>query len=156
MLATAHAKIYADFDAVDPGNVHQYLRELGDLVVVQQPCFIVCMCGTNHTILVLHGLAMHKRNQHAKSKYGGGTFTFLHIVGPGERASSIKLRTVWLDKETTTASTYNAFNKAIKIPPPDTTIIPTATQEKNTIRACLLPTTFAPLLLDNNVTPAAA
>ena len=113
-LVHAHADLYAEFDVVDPGNIHQYMHELNKINVAQRPCFIVCTGGTAPSLTVLHGIAVHWRNLHAKSKYDGRTYAFIHDPNPGERVNMIEFLSAWFDKETVTTSTYDAFSTAIK------------------------------------------
>ena len=98
-LANKHAKLYADSDTVDPDDVHQYLRALSNIDIAQRPCFVVCTGGTVPSIAVLHDIAAHQRNLHAKSRYDGGTYAFLHNADPGKHTTTVKLRLTWFDNE---------------------------------------------------------
>ena len=60
---------------------------------------MVCIGSTAPSIVVLHGVATHKSDLQAKSKYDGSTFAFLHDADPGKRASTIELNSAWFDKE---------------------------------------------------------
>ena len=101
-------------------------------------------------------IAVHQRNLYAKSHYDGGTYAFLHNVDPGEGASTVELLSTWFNKETVTTSTYDAYSNTIKSTPCTATLNTKNSQQKSTSCACLLPTAFSPLLLDQDVSPVAA
>ena len=130
-LAGAHTNLYANFDAVNPSEVHNYMRGLNNIYVTQWLCFVVCTGGTASTITVLHSIALHKRNLQTKSKYNGSTFVFLHNTVLGKRASTVELNSSWFYKETVDISTYNPFGKAFKNAPQVATIDTTHTQENH-------------------------
>ena len=116
-LAFAHADLYANFDAVDPSDMHQYMRMVSNIDITQWPCFVVCTGETMPSIAVLHRLAVHKHNLKAKSHYNVGTYAFLHNANPGEQATTVEILPAWFGKVTITTSTYGAFSNTIKSAP---------------------------------------
>ena len=69
---------------------------------------------------------------HAKSKYDGGTYAFIHDSDPGERVTTVQILLAWFDKETVTTSTYDALSTAIKNASCAVTLDTTNSQQKST------------------------
>ena len=155
-LLDAHATLYSDFEAVDPVDVHGYLRNLNDIEPTQRPCYVICSGGPAPRLLVLHGIALYQRDLRAPSPFDGNTFAFFTDAGPDERASSLTITTAWFDKEAVRTPTFEAFTRAIRAAPDDATITATCDTNKSVSPACLLPTRLAPILLNNSLSPTAA
>lgn len=155
-LVDAHATLYAEFDAVDPADVPRYIRDLGIIELAQRPCFLLCRGGTEPSLVVLHGIAPYQRDLEAKSKHDGDTFAFCEDADDGEHALSVAVIPSWFEKTTCHAPTTGAFEQALASDP-HTRVFTTASEERVGVsKICLLPTAFAPLLLDGDVSPATA
>ena len=156
-LLLAHTDLYADFDAVDPADADDYVRSLRDLELSQQPCFVVCTGGTAPRVVVLHGVAQHPRSLQTPSDHDGNTYAFPHDIGPRERASSVLFPSAWFEKTQVSAPTYTEFQRAKAVSPDAATVsYGTTSHTRSVSRACLLPTAFAPLLLNTDLSPTAA
>ena len=155
-LAQAHASLYPEFEASDPADVPTYIQDLGNIELVQRPCFVICTGGTAPSVTVLHGLALHKRDLETKSKHNSETFAFYEDAETRERALSVAIVPAWLKKDDFAAPMKPAFEQAIKDSPRAPTITATTLQQVSVSRTCLLPTAFAALLLDRDLSPTAA
>ena len=87
-----HARLYSNFEAVDPVDVPGYLRNLNDIEPTQRPCFVICSGGPAPRLLVLHGIALYQRDLRAPSSFDGSTFAFFTNIGPEDRTSSLAIK----------------------------------------------------------------
>ena len=155
-LVAEHAKLFGNYDTIDPSDPSAYLRELQDFQLADRPTFIICTGGADPTLVPLHGIARYARDLANPSKFDGRTFAFIEDVDEGDRANSVEFVPGWLRRRAHHLPTVEDVLAARALNPLASTVQTTPSEEHAIAQACLLPTAWAPYVLDEPKSPLEA
>ena len=155
-LAAGHAALFANFDAVyDAETARHFFAELSDLAPGDRPCIVVCSGGRQPTLHVLHGVARFPRQIARPSRHDSELHAFLGDAFGTSTPASIRVDPAWFVTADHPTPSIKDFEKEIEADP-TSAYISTADTTGRVAQACLLPSCFAPYLLNKPIGPVQA